>query len=97
MDPYFKVIMMATGYFILTISAIILLTFLVWVVKLEFSWFFGLNIFESIKNFSIKVKEKFVKILVFIRGGIDKANNKGKLNVETKIIKKDIRLNENKY
>ena len=94
MDPYFKIIMTALGYFILTTAAIILITFLVWVVKLEFSWFFGIDLFKGLRDKQRKTKLKLVNLLIKTKKEIDNANEQSMLNVEPKSVKKHVRLDE---
>lgn len=74
MDPY-VMIMMTLGYLILLLVAIIIVTFLAWVVKIEFEWFFGISIFKSIGN---KAREfgNFIVVKLFkLRKEVKKANN----------------------
>ena len=98
MDPYFMIIMKATGYFILTIAAIIVITFLVWVVKLEFSWFFGLNIFKWFNDKALKVKIWLTRSLRRTKAEIEEANEQGELDVnypeKVKKVRKNVKLNE---
>lgn len=91
MQEAYKVIMQVVGLMLLLTAAIITITFLVWVIKLEFEWFFGLNIFKWFRDGADKLKVKFASKLVPVKMEIDKANSEGKI----KTVKKNVKLNEN--
>jgi len=90
MQEAYKVIMQVVGLMTLLTAAITIITFLVWVIKLEFEWFFGLNIFKWFGESASNLKIKFASKLVPIKMGIDRANSSGKI----KVVKKNVRLNE---
>ena len=60
----FKYIGMVTGLFILLLAGVIIVTFFAWVVKLEFEWFFGLDITKKFKVWSDNYKVKLAKKIV---------------------------------
>ena len=66
------------GLMILMLAFIMIITFLAWVIKLEFDWFFGLDIFKWCKEKRLiwheKKKLKFAKKLVPIKMEIDNSN-----------------------
>lgn len=75
MDP-FVMIMKTMGYMLLILTGIICITFFVWVIKLEFDWFFGLNIFKWFEKKSVQFKVWLAKKLAKIKIGSEKANKK---------------------
>lgn len=90
MQEAYRIIMQVVGLMTLLTAAIVIITFLVWVIKLEFEWFFGLNIFKWFEEKANNLKIKFASKLVPVKIGIDNANSSGKI----KTVKKNIRLNE---
>lgn len=90
MQEAYRNILFVTGLMILLLACIIVITFLVWVVKLEFEWFFGLSIFKWFKERSLGFKFNLLRRLKKTKDGIDAANNQG----EIKIRKKNVKLNE---
>ena len=74
MQEAFKYIGMVTGLFILLFASIITIVFLAWIVKLEFDWFFGIDISKKFNDFKNKGKVKFAKKLVPVKLSIDEAN-----------------------
>lgn len=90
MQEAYRNILFVTGLMILLLACVIVITFLVWVVKLEFEWFFGLSIFKWFREKSLNFKFKLLKRSKKIKDGIDDANNQGKI----KIRKKNVKLNE---
>ncbi len=90
MQEVYRDILFVTGLMILLLACIIVITFFVWVIKLEFEWFFGLSIFKWFKERSLSFKFKLLRRLKKTKDGIDDANNQG----EIKIRKKNVKLNE---
>lgn len=90
MQEAYRDILFVTGLMILLLACIIVITFLVWVVKLEFEWFFGLSIFKWLKERSLRFKFNLLRRLKKTKDGIDDANDQG----EIKIRKKNVKLNE---
>lgn len=90
MQEAYKAILSVVGLMLLLTSAIIIIAFLVWVVKLEFEWFFGLNIFKWFHDGALKFKLKLLRILKRTRDEVDDANNHG----EIKTRRKNVKLNE---
>ena len=84
MQEAFRSIMGVTGLMILLTASITIIVFLVWVIKLEFEWFFGWDVFKSLKNLSSKWKIGAAKKLVPIKMSIDEANNSSFLAVKNK-------------
>ena len=78
----FRSILWALGVCTIMLSSVIVIVFLVWVVKLEFSWFFGTDIFKWFKNLGRKTKVWLVRNLIKIRNKTDKANNKKQILLE---------------
>ena len=52
-----QAIMKTMGLLVLLESCIVMAIFFVWVVKVEFSWFFGLDIFKWLKEFTRKFNQ----------------------------------------
>ena len=90
MQEAYKAILSVVGLMLLLSSSIIIIAFMVWVIKLEFEWFFGLSIFKWFREKSLNFKFKFLRRLKKTKDGIDDANNQG----EIKIRKKNVKLNE---
>ena len=80
-----QAIMKTMGLLVLLESCIVMAIFFVWVVKVEFSWFFGLDIFKWLKEFTMKLKVLFVKKLIRVNKDIDKLNKKEKVILNEKI------------
>ena len=80
-----QAIMKTMGLLVLLESSIVMALFFVWVVKVEFSWFFGLDIFKWLKEFTMKLKVLFVKKLIRVNKDIDKLNKKEKVILNEKI------------
>ena len=80
-----QAIMKTMGLIVLLESCIVMAIFFVWVVKIEFSWFFGLDIFKWLKEFTRKLKVLFVKKLIRVNKDIDKLNKKEKVILNEKI------------
>lgn len=80
-----QAIMKTMGLLVLLESCIVMVIFFVWVVKIEFSWFFGLDIFKWLKEFTRKLKVLFVKKLIRVNKDIDKLNKKEKVILNEKI------------
>lgn len=80
-----QAIMKTMGLLVLLESCIVMVVFFVWVVKVEFSWFFGLDIFKWLKEFTRKLKVLFVKKLIRVNKDIDKLNKKEKVILNEKI------------
>jgi len=80
-----QAIMKTMGLLVLLESCIVMAIFFVWVVKVEFSWFFGLDIFKWLKEFTRKLKVLFVKKLIRVNKDIDKLNKKEKVILNEKI------------
>lgn len=80
-----QAIMKTMGLLVLLESCIVMAVFFVWVVKVEFSWFFGLDIFKWLKEFTRKLKVLFVKKLIRVNKDIDKLNKKEKVILNEKI------------
>jgi hypothetical protein len=80
-----QAIMKTMGLLVLLESCIVMAVFFVWVVKIEFSWFFGLDIFKWLKEFTRKLKVLFVKKLIRVNKDIDKLNKKEKVILNEKI------------
>ena len=80
-----QAIMKTMGLLVLLESCIVMVIFFVWVVKVEFSWFFGLDIFKWLKEFTRKLKVLFVKKLIRVNKDIDKLNKKEKVILNEKI------------
>lgn len=80
-----QAIMKTMGLLVLLESCIVMAIFFVWVVKIEFSWFFGLDIFKWLKEFTRKLKVSFVKKLIRVNKDIDKLNKKEKVILNEKI------------
>lgn len=80
-----QAIMKTMGLLVLLESCIVMAVFFVWVVKIEFSWFFGLDIFKWLKEFTGKLKVLFVKKLIRVNKDIDKLNKKEKVILNEKI------------
>lgn len=90
MQEVYRDVLAVTGLMMLLLTCIIVITFFVWVIKLEFEWFFGLSIFKWFREKSLNFKFKLLKRSKKIKDGIDDANNQGKI----KIRKKNVKLNE---
>ena len=80
-----QAIMKTMGLLVLLESCIVMVVFFVWVVKIEFSWFFGIDIFKKLKEVSLKMKVWFVKKLTKTSKEIDKLNNKERVILNEKI------------
>lgn len=80
-----QAIMKTMGLLVLLESCIVMAVFFVWVVKVEFSWFFGLDIFKWLKEFTRKLKVLFVKKMIRVNKDIDKLNKKEKVILNEKI------------
>ena len=72
----FDMILMTTGYFIITLACIITITFLVWLVKLEFEWFFDVNIFKVFSSKIDGAKSLFKKKVNRVKSSVDKENKR---------------------
>ena len=72
----FDMILMTTGYFIITLACIITITFLVWLVKLEFEWFFDVNIFKVFSSKIDNAKSLFKKKVNSVNSSVDKENKR---------------------
>ena len=72
----FDMILMTTGYFIITLACIITITFLVWLVKLEFEWFFDVNIFKVFSSKIDNAKSLFKKKVNRVKLSVDKENKR---------------------
>lgn len=90
MQKVYRDVLAVTGLMMLLLTCIIVITFFVWVIKLEFEWFFGLSIFKWFKERSLGFKFNLLRKLKKTKDGIDDANNQG----EIKIRKKNVKLNE---
>lgn len=80
-----QAIMKTMGLLVLLESCIVMTVFFVWVIKIEFSWFFGLDIFKWLKEFTRKLKVLFVKKLIRVNKDIDKLNKKEKVVLNEEI------------
>ena len=80
-----QAIMKTMGLLVLLESCIVMTIFFVWVIKIEFSWFFGLDIFKWLKEFTRKLKVLFVKKLIRVNKDIDKLNKKEKVVLNEEI------------
>ena len=70
-------IMRVLGLCMLLLTGIIIITFFVWVIKLEFSWFFGINLFKSMREKAVNFKLWLAKKMAHTSTKIDKLNQKG--------------------
>ena len=90
-----SLIVAIVGLMILMQAFIMIITFFAWVIKLEFDWFFGLDIFKWCKEKSLmwreKKKLKLAKKLVPLKMEIDKSNEEhGPIGLKNK----EVMINE---
>ena len=83
----FNVILKVFGLLLILLALLICLLFFIWVIKLEFEWFFETDMFKWLNDLSNKLKIKFKKKEGDVHKTVKFLNNKKK-------IKKNIRLNE---
>ena len=55
----FTVILRVLGFSLLLLALIICLLFFIWIIKLEFEWFFDTDLFKWLNDRSMKAKSKF--------------------------------------
>ena len=58
---FVNIVMRTFGVSIILLALIICLVFFVWVIKLEFDWFFDTDLFKWLENLSLKFKSIFKK------------------------------------
>ena len=72
----FRSILWTLGTMIILMSAIIIVVFMAWIIKIEFLWFFETDLLKWLRKSARDFKVKFVKFFIKIRRLIDKGNKK---------------------
>lgn len=72
----FKSILWTLGTMIILMSAIIIVIFMAWIIKIEFLWFFETDLLKWLRKSARDFKVKFVKFFIKVRRLIDKSNKK---------------------
>ena len=72
----FRSILWTLGTMIILMSAIIIVVFMAWIIKIEFLWFFETDLLKWLRKSARDFKVKFVKFFIKVRRLIDKSNNK---------------------
>lgn len=72
----FRTILWTLGTMIILMSAIIIVVFMAWIIKIEFLWFFETDLLKWLRKSARDFKVKFVKFFIKVRRLIDKSNNK---------------------
>lgn len=63
LEQFARLIWTFTGYIVLTIACAIIITFMLWVIKIEFEWFWGIEIFKTLSKFFKKLFNKISTII----------------------------------
>lgn len=72
----FRSILWTLGTMIILMSAIIVVVFMAWIIKIEFLWFFETDLLKWLRKSARDFKVKFVKFFIKVRRLIDKSNKK---------------------
>lgn len=72
----FRTILWTLGTMIILMSAIIIVVFMAWIIKIEFLWFFETDLLKWLRKSARDFKVKFVKFFIKVRRLIDKSNEK---------------------
>ena len=72
----FRTILWTLGTMIILMSAIIIVVFMAWIIKIEFLWFFETDLLKWLRKSARDFKVKFVKFFIKVRRLIDKSNKK---------------------